>query len=369
MATKNKALTDLTEDDVKRISERFLMGWQNLMRYGFRLAGFNRKREEFGLEPLTREMSFNYRLDYVKNHYSYEEQKSQVESYLENNLMDEQRWQGIELFGCRFGREYSKFFKELFGASMWRKMSETARKNKLVKTQLELYGGVGLANDVAKNKAVETNLKRYGCKNVMQNSDIQSRLAVVNNARYGGMSPFSSKEIRDKAMLSKIHNSAEAVNMYFKTGNIECLSKRMSPCEVEVFVLLLDRYGKGNVYYQYGLHPYDKRYPYNCDFYIKSADLFIELNVHWSHGGHWYDENNKSDINRRNQLSASDSKRSRNSVVTWCETDVKKRLTAKNSGIKYLVFWSNKLTDFYKWLNDYNCDYDSFVLDNPLNTY
>jgi len=32
-----------------------------------------------------------------------------------------------------------------------------------------------------------------------------------------------------------------------------------------------------------------------CDFYIPSEDLFIELNRHWSHGGHFYDPNNIED--------------------------------------------------------------------------
>ena len=27
------------------------------------------------------------------------------------------------------------------------------------------------------------------------------------------------------------------------------------------------------------------RYPFACDFYISSLDLFIECNYHWTHGG------------------------------------------------------------------------------------
>jgi len=36
----------------------------------------------------------------------------------------------------------------------------------------------------------------------------------------------------------------------------------------------------------------DSRYPYYCDFYIVEDDLFIELNLHWTHGGMPFDETN-----------------------------------------------------------------------------
>lgn len=42
----------------------------------------------------------------------------------------------------------------------------------------------------------------------------------------------------------------------------------------------------------------DERYPFCCDFYIKSKDLFIELNLHWVHGGHRFDPNNKEDLTK-----------------------------------------------------------------------
>lgn len=40
-----------------------------------------------------------------------------------------------------------------------------------------------------------------------------------------------------------------------------------------------------------------KRYPYNCDFYIKSKDLFIEYQGHWTHGPDIFDKNNENHLN------------------------------------------------------------------------
>lgn len=28
----------------------------------------------------------------------------------------------------------------------------------------------------------------------------------------------------------------------------------------------------------------DPRYPFFCDFYVRSLDLFVECNFHWTHG-------------------------------------------------------------------------------------
>lgn len=51
---------------------------------------------------------------------------------------------------------------------------------------------------------------------------------------------------------------------------------------------LVDQFGSNDIVRQYR----DKvRYPFNCDFYIKSIDLFIELNLHWTHGGRPFDPN------------------------------------------------------------------------------
>lgn len=44
----------------------------------------------------------------------------------------------------------------------------------------------------------------------------------------------------------------------------------------------------------------DTRYPFACDFYIKSLDLFIELNLHWSHGLKPFDSTDPADLQKLN---------------------------------------------------------------------
>lgn len=97
----------------------------------------------------------------------------------------------------------------------------------------------------------------------------------------------------------------------------------------------------------------DVRYPFHVDFYIKSLDLFIELNATWLHGKHWFNPNDKGDINRLN-VYVDKVKMGKmfyqSAIDVWTKRDVLKRETAKNNHLKYMVFWNQDLSDFYQWV-------------------
>lgn len=356
MATYNKKLESLTIEDIENISERFLRGWHDLSHYGFRLKGLNRKRLDLDLPELTRADSDAYRLSYVREHYSPDDIVLTLEEYMKTNRIDSTRWQGIELFDCRFGREYARLFKALVGPKVYRKLAESARISKLTETQLNLYGGVGLAGKQAMKKASKTVMERYGVTNAMRSKEITSK----------SISPFADVQVQRKAHVTRLMNKKAA--------------KTQSSAELVIYEALVQRYGIDDVLYEYGVHPYDARYPYSCDFYIKSQDLFIEVNAHYSHGNHWYDALDHDDVLRVKHLLASDSHRSKAAVKTWTVDDAAKRAKAKRSGIKYLVFWDGSqsqkngkrmpnVKDFKKWMYEYDADYEAFVRDNPNNTY
>lgn len=107
--------------------------------------------------------------------------------------------------------------------------------------------------------------------------------------------------------------------------------------EEDMYRKLVEAYGKSDVERNYK----DIRYPYRCDFYIKSKDLFIELNAHWTHGGRPFDPNDES---CRRQLKewgekAKQSQFYRNAIYTWTVRDVEKRQKAKESKINYITLY------------------------------
>lgn len=378
MPTWNKELHGLSLGDINAISLKYLMGWQDLIGigYGFRVKGLNAMRKKHGLEPLTKEWSFQYRLEYVKSHFTDEEIYETIAGYLKGERVGDTRWTGIELFGCRFGREYARFFKALLGASQYRKLSEKYRLEKSMETQVSLYGGMGLGGDVTRQKAIATNIVRHGGTNVMDDVAVRKKMAATNIQKYGGVSPFSSNKVRDRALKVKNPELWKAMIEYKKTGLLGKDSLVESRYEFQVLKLLVSRFGGSDVFCQYGIHPTDKRYPHNCDFYIRSLDLFIELHLHQSHVGHFYDPSNPDDVRFLTEMKVSGTRKGKSICDVWAGRDVKKREDAKRAGLNYLVFWGDRrclpnsiIPDFEEWFYAYDCDYVAFIADHPENTY
>lgn len=368
----------LSFDDILAVSEKYLMGWTDLMAagYGFRVQGLNAMRKKHGLCPLTADMMFRHRTDYIRAHFTEQEIYDGISAYIRDARVDKDRWKGIELFDCRFGgKEYAKAFRELLGSSVYRKLSEEYRVRKLMETQDVLYGGTGLAGALTLAKAQATNQERYGGLNVMANSEVRARVAATNLERYGGITPFADKTVRMKGYKIKDPELWEAIFRYKRTHQVPDLALD-SKWEFQVFRLLASRFGTSDVFCQYGIHPSDKRYPHNCDFYIKSLDLFIELNLHFCHGGHWFDVSNPQDVERLEMLRTKGHPGHYKAMLTyWAGKDVVKRQKAAASGINFLVFWGDRrcisgaIPDFEAWFYDYDCDFRAFLKDHPENGY
>ena len=99
---------------------------------------------------------------------------------------------------------------------------------------------------------------------------------ILNYLQHHHLSDFTYQKALQKIIESKRKNS----------------SFNISNPEKECYKLLCFVFGEENVKKQYNK---DQRYPFLCDFYIKSKDLFVEYNGHWTHGKHPFDMNNMSD--------------------------------------------------------------------------
>ncbi|MBO5003727.1 MAG: hypothetical protein J6D03_00370 [Clostridia bacterium] len=98
------------------------------------------------------------------------------------------------------------------------------------------------------------------------------------------------------------------------------------------------------------------RYPFACDFYIPSQDLFIECQYCWTHGKHPYDENNSEDVDKLNKWKE---RYGNHWWHTWAEYDLKKRNIAKSNNLNYIEFWNiNELKD---WIDERRQDKDNTI--------
>ena len=81
----------------------------------------------------------------------------------------------------------------------------------------------------------------------------------------------------------------------------------------------------------------DSRYPFRCDFYIKSEDQFIEVHGNWTHGGRPYDPNDP-DCQKQLALWQEKAKTSsyyKNAIYTWTDLDVRKVQIAKEHNLNF----------------------------------
>ncbi len=125
---------------------------------------------------------------------------------------------------------------------------------------------------------------------------------------------------------------------YYETLRKHNYYSGMSKAEQNYLQELLKKYDKDDIIYQYHL---DTRYPFNCDFYIKSKDLFIEINKWRHHGPHPFNPSNLEDIELLNQWKekAKVSKQYQAAIITRTQRDVKKIKCAKDNNLNYILIY------------------------------
>ncbi len=181
----------------------------------------------------------------------------------------------------------------------------------------------------------------------MLSADVKAKIQATSMERYGVPYYWQSEDARKR--LKELLSAEEVQQKIIETKKARGTINSSKP-ERMAYALLVRKFGEDDVESQYNK---DARYPYACDFYIKSLDLFIELNATWLHCGHWFDEHDENDLQKLQTLfdKAQESKPMyKRAIYIWTYDDLRKRKTAMKNHINYLVFWDNDLADFKKWL-------------------
>ena len=168
-----------------------------------------------------------------------------------------------------------------------------------------------------------TMLERYGETSASRIPELREKYLNTLRSNYGVDNPLKSKEIKEKQL-----------NTLRRNGNFNS-----SKAEEEFYIIACNCFGADNVIREYNK---DTRYPFCCDFYIPSEDLFIELNLHPSHGEHPFDANNEEDVKLLETLEEKDDDWSRMIIDVWANRDVKKIQTAVSNNLNYITIYSYK---------------------------
>jgi len=107
--------------------------------------------------------------------------------------------------------------------------------------------------------------------------------------------------------------------------------------EEEMYLQLCEQYGEDNVKRNYNE---DERYPWHCDFYIISEDLFIELNKFPTHYTEPFNKNNPEHIKLLEHCKTNPNNWVEQGMVNiWAGTDVLKYETAIKNKLNYQVIY------------------------------
>jgi len=224
---------------------------------------------------------------------------------------------------------------EKYGVDNPMKSREFQEKAK--RTCIERYGADNiLKSKETKEKIKETCLERYDVDNPWKSRKIREKCTDTLISNYGVDNPFKSKEIMKKVIWKEVSKKAFET----KKRNGTCNTSKI---EDAVYAWLHTQFT--NVQRNYAKDP---RYPWHCDFYIPSLDLFIEVQGSWTHGKHPFDKENKEDIKEVISLKehAKTSKYYANALEVWTNADVMKRNKAKEEDLNYFEYFGTSLDDF-----------------------
>lgn len=171
----------------------------------------------------------------------------------------------------------------------------------------------------------KTLIDKYGVDNPYKIDEVKGGIRQTFLNKYGVDNPFKKKELFNYKRQYQHQLETKRKNNTFNTSKLE----------EEFYLYIKEKFPKVKRQYK------DKeRYPFLCDFYIPSLDYFIELQGHWTHGGHPYDSHSMNDQKKAEEWKSKHTKYYDNAIHTWTVLDVSKRETAKNSSILYKEIWS-----------------------------
>lgn len=395
---RQKGMIDLGK--LKKAEDFYLRGFK---------SNYIKRRTDISIQSLLKQLLskgvrydkddiINYQIAYINSKFTSEDV---IDAYINisgdfDDIYKASKRKEIIVLGCCFG-SHAKVFSSILGKDVYNELKSKLWKEKQTKTVKSKYGVDNIFrkevfDDFVSDESIaegrikrnNTMLERYGVEEPLQNKDIYEKMRITlkdtNLDRYGVENAMQVPEISEKANFKRqetmkkrygFKNSVEIKNIrdsIFKARRENGTLNTSRP-EQMLGDLLVEHFGEDDVIHNKII---DKRYPYNVDYYIKSRDLFIELNGDRCHNNHWFNPEDNRDnqiVNawRKNMLRIEDetgkSSRYRSYIRTWTETDVAKRNIARINNLNYLVFWDgscnqkNKkqipnLTDVFKWFKD-----------------
>ena len=239
-------------------------------------------------------------------------------------------------------------------------------KNVKAKTKNTCIAKYGVANSfktkkcienshssIAKKKRLETLFSKYQITSPFSSTECRKKSLNTLYLKYHVTNPYNIPKIQHKCIEASKTNIAKQKRYITRKDN----GWNRSSCE-EYFKEILK---KLDIFYK---HNYKSdQYPWKVDFYLEKYSLYIELNVFWTHGFHYYDYMSEEDNNCINAWNKQNNGYYKKAIDIWTQNDIQKRDWAINNNLNYIVLWNMSqintflesiTTTSYEGFNDFN---------------
>lgn len=238
------------------------------------------------------------------------------------------------------------------------KAKETCFKKRGVIHHLKLENYKQQKRDLWKNKEwAERNIeynqisKLFNNGNKGWNNPLKNK--QTNLLKRGVDHHTKTQEYRDR-FKDKDYTSKIVKKRYETRKKNGTIGGSRSKQEIRCFELLKTKFADVE-------HSYmdEKRYPFNCDMYVPSLDLFIELHFGFAHGGEPYDSNSQKHLQevercklKMNEINFKGKKKDGylEKIKVWTESDPLKLKTFIDNNLNYKIFYN--LDQFLEWFNN-----------------
>lgn len=205
----------------------------------------------------------------------------------------------------------------------------------------------------ARKKIVETNLERYNCEYATETKNMQEKARQTKKEKYGD-EYYSNRKKYKRTCLERynVEHPSQIPEVKKKVRESSAKTRRKNhgmSQEESLFIDELEKIGlvEGKDY----IREYSAdEYPFNCDFYFPKRKLWVELNIHWTHGYHWFNKRTKRDKDTLD-LWANRVKEKHDyyfeAINTWTKRDVNKRKVARKNKLNYVTIWDK--SDINAW--------------------
>ncbi len=208
-----------------------------------------------------------------------------------------------------------------------------------------------LKNKEIQQKAYKTYKEKTGYLNPSQNPSVQMKKEETCMKNFGVKSPSHSKKIRKKQIQTLIKNfgcinpsQSETIKNKKRATMKKNNSYNKSKEEEYINKILCEKFGEVKRQYV------SKVYPFACDFYIPSLNLYIEYQGYWAHGNEPYNKNNIEHQKILQNWTNNTHPQYKNAIKTWTTKDPLKRNTARKNNLNWIEFFT--IDQFMEWYNN-----------------